>query len=136
MKTLAFALAIVFAGAVAQAAAPQSASCPSQVMGLMINVPGQHRTCAAECVTEIQGTKVFQKVSGGYLLTSQSPAYTEPVFLKTKKQFPAGALITDGSAVCTGEFKYTSLDGYDQSVPAFKLTDDSAPIHYYPGYGL
>ncbi len=83
-----------------------------------------------ECLYSVKWMIPIQKMANGYLLDvnpdSLTPAETgihQFAFLYTGENFKSNQSLTDYSpqVVYAGIYKYTSLDGFDQEVHAFKF---------------
>lgn len=74
----------------------------------------------------VRGIVIVQKLKGGYLVGVYSPDETEVYglgFLRTNKKFEENENLSpyEFLAYYSGAFTYRAVNGYDRSVPSFKI---------------
>lgn len=87
-------------------------------------IPGRPSQFNTHTLYTMRNFLILQKLSIGYLLTPNSAANDVNdygiVFLKTSKQFPSNIKMITGELYYIGEFTYTNVDGFEETVPMLK----------------
>ena len=90
----------------------------------LMKVPGRKNRFNKNTVYVMKNFIILQKLKGGYLVTANDPTGSgieySAAFLATGKSLPQSVVITS-FVVYSGEYKYTATNGYEQSVPKFKI---------------
>jgi hypothetical protein len=102
--------------------APKVDPCQRSILAFMFE--RSPITADPKCAYSLNSVKTLQKIEGGYLVESVDYEDGEiPAMLYTSAALQRGQLVGGAreKARYVGTYRYTSLDGFEHNVPAFKV---------------